>query len=495
MKRLLSIFCAISVAVLSSSCGSMQTEIDQTNQNLETIQSSMNPLQEESYKSGDSKNKSLEGLRLSQEDAYCVQWSGWTLEKYMEESSCIFYGKCIGKNATQHGSSELQFDIQKIYKGVYEPEIKMFHSLLSEPFEIGKEYLIFCGHDASVYSGKDIYGISTVICEMKDGLYHEGILGLEKENMQSILKQVSSYMEKHPSSNEVKINTDYCRSEKLDEIYKYADTVVVAKITGVFDNTQEDRTAYYFDVKDTLKGRVSGEQWIMAFKDSMKIGEEYLLLLSTLGAEANFFTMCSPQSVLPINSDKAKTILSLAGCSGIDSSAISKTETVKHRLVDAKTDGFDTVDELESAADLVVKAVRLPKEENVIKKSEGYVVSAYTFSEVKIEEIYKDSGSSLSKGDIITILENQAEDEETGTVYHIAGYTMMVKGCEYLLFLRESSLSGKKYYVTLGVNFGTVSLDDDGRDKVYAETGEEVKNYYEAYEAIWNEARAKYAKP
>lgn len=310
MKRLVSIFCAVSVAVLSCACGNTQTESVLTGQNLEATQSNRDPLREESYEGNDSKDKSLEGLELSQEDAYSVQWSGWTLEQFMEESSCIFYGKCIGKNVTKHGSSELQFDVQNTYKGVYDPEIKTFHSLLTDPFKKGKEYLIFCGRDASVYSGEDFYGISTVICETEDGLYHEGILGVEREDMQSILKQVSSYMEQHPSSGEVKISTDYCRSEKLEEIYEYADTVIIAEITGVFDNTQEDRTAYYFDVKDTLKGRVSGEQWVMAFKDSMKVGDEYLLLLSTPGADAIFLTMCSPQSVLPVSSDKAKTILS-----------------------------------------------------------------------------------------------------------------------------------------------------------------------------------------
>ena len=70
---------------------------------------------------------------------------------------------------------------------------------------------------------------------------------------------------------------------------------------------------------------------------------------------------------------------------------------------------------------------------------------------------------------------------------------MMVPDCEYLLFLRGASTDETRYYVSLGVNFGTVSLNPDGREKGYAETGEEIKNSFEEYKEIWEAARKKYA--
>lgn len=183
----------------------------------------------------------------------------------------------------------------------------------------------------------------------------------------------------------------------------------------------------------------------------------------------------------------------VTGCSGTGSVATDMTGAAKHSLVSAKTDSYGTVEELESAADLVVRATRLPQAENIITRSENRVVSSYTLSEVKIVKLYKDTGSTLKEGDSITVLENQAEDKDTTTVYHIAGYNMMVEGCDYLLFLQEASLNGEKYYVSLGVNYGTVSLGHDGRDMAYSETGEEIKNFYEEYEKVWDEARKKYA--
>lgn len=183
----------------------------------------------------------------------------------------------------------------------------------------------------------------------------------------------------------------------------------------------------------------------------------------------------------------------VTGCAGSNFAAAKPMEAMKHSIADAKTDSFDSLEELESAAELVVKAEKLPEEENVITRSQDTVVSSYTFSKVKIKTIYKAAGPDMKEGDILTILENQAKDEENNVIYHVAGYNMMVRGCDYLLFLKEASRDGKKYYVSLGVNYGTVSLSPDGRDKAYAETGEEIKDYYKDYEEIWEAARKRYA--
>lgn len=63
-----------------------------------------------------------------------------------------------------------------------------------------------------------------------------------------------------------------------------------------------------------------------------------------------------------------------------------------------------------------------------------------------------------------TILENEAYNEAENVVYHVAGYNKMVVGDEYLLFLRECQRSdGETYYVSAGVNYGTISLQEDQR--------------------------------
>jgi hypothetical protein len=95
------------------------------------------------------------------------------------------------------------------------------------------------------------------------------------------------------------------------------------------------------------------------------------------------------------------------------------------------------------------------------------------------------------EGKVITVLENEAVDEEAQTVYHISNYNMMVPGCEYLLFLKECELNGETYYVASGVNCGTISVTEDGRDLVRGK--KDVKDpVFDDYRALWEEAKNKY---
>ena len=167
-------------------------------------------------------------------------------------------------------------------------------------------------------------------------------------------------------------------------------------------------------------------------------------------------------------------------------------DSPSHLGVEAKTDGFETLEEMEENCDIIIKGIRENTENIVVEKEGQSILSAYTFSSVRIAEIYKDESSSIKKGESITVLENEAYDSETNIIYHIAGYNMMVEKNEYLLFLRRCELEGKVYYVASGVNFGTVSLQDDGRTKEYNTSAGYPAMECEAYKTIWNLAKEKY---
>lgn len=174
-----------------------------------------------------------------------------------------------------------------------------------------------------------------------------------------------------------------------------------------------------------------------------------------------------------------------------DSPNVSEKEII-HCAVDAKTDSYASLNEVENDADIIVRGVRLEDEEIVIEKSGKNVLSAYTFSKVKVISVYNASSSKILEGDVITVLENEAYDEETQTVYHIAGYNMMVEGNEYILFLKESQLNNEVYYVSVGVNYGTVSVEDDGRTVQKGARTNNITADYSEYEDIWSAAKDKY---
>lgn len=176
----------------------------------------------------------------------------------------------------------------------------------------------------------------------------------------------------------------------------------------------------------------------------------------------------------------------LVGCS-------KKEENPIHYGVEAKTISFDNLEEMEEQCDIIIKGIRKEKEEIILNKQNSNVVSCYTLSELEITNIINDDSNILKNGDLITILENEAYDEEENIVYHIAGYEMMKTGEEYLLFLNKNIMpDGQIYYVSVGVNFGTIPLNTSLERTTYkTRNGQEVGNT-EYFIPIWEEAMKKY---
>ena len=163
-------------------------------------------------------------------------------------------------------------------------------------------------------------------------------------------------------------------------------------------------------------------------------------------------------------------------------------EPVIHREVEAKTESYESLAEMEKDADVILRAVRLDQEEPVWNGSSGY-----TLSQVKISKIYEDKTGSLSLDDVIKVMENEVYDAASNTVFHVAGYNMMVFGDEYLLFLKKDKLpDGTEYYVACGVNYGTISTTTDGRDiSPKNPNGVEMLDIG-IYKEIWKDALNKY---
>lgn len=169
------------------------------------------------------------------------------------------------------------------------------------------------------------------------------------------------------------------------------------------------------------------------------------------------------------------------------------TREPEHQVIEAKTPSFDTLEEMEEASPVIIQVRKLDKENPVITKNpRGMVVSCYTFSDVEITVIYKDSTGMLSVGDVITVLENETYDEEANRIYHVDGYNKMVSGCSYLLFLSNHSQAGNVYYVAAGINYGTVSLDDDGRLTTRRSIDGSSISDFSYYHDLWAAAREKY---
>lgn len=184
-------------------------------------------------------------------------------------------------------------------------------------------------------------------------------------------------------------------------------------------------------------------------------------------------------------------VLSLMACSRSEPETVQKAE-VFHEKIDAKGPYFETLAELEEYSDVIVRGIRLDEEETHVSLADGYAASGYTLSQFQITQIIEDETGTLQESDKITILENEYLDTTVNTVCHIAGYNMMVVGEEYLLFLTENEMNGMTYFVSSGVNYGTVSLGDDGRSESQKTRSGELVSDFSEFIPIWNAAKEKY---
>lgn len=151
-------------------------------------------------------------------------------------------------------------------------------------------------------------------------------------------------------------------------------------------------------------------------------------------------------------------IIGLTACGKV------KTEKEIDTLADAKSDLYESAEELEEAASVVVKVMRTDKSENVVKTlaTGTDMPYGYTKSMVKVTEIMKNtSGQSIEIAEEIQILENQYTYMEDGTkvTCHVNNYKMMEPGNEYILYLEYSE--SDEWFVILSGLLGKVPVSEE----------------------------------
>lgn len=147
-------------------------------------------------------------------------------------------------------------------------------------------------------------------------------------------------------------------------------------------------------------------------------------------------------------------LLPLSGCSNNGNKDTTNLKDPEDIYLSAKTDLYESISELENASDLIVIGTKVKElESDVVYDKNGVYQIAYTYSSFHIDEIVSNKIEE-SKNEI-TIFENQAYDKKNNEILHIAGYTNMIEGNKYILYLR---MADRGYYVPLAVTIGKVPL-------------------------------------
>lgn len=148
----------------------------------------------------------------------------------------------------------------------------------------------------------------------------------------------------------------------------------------------------------------------------------------------------------------------------------------------AKTDEYETLEEISTASDIVVYGKKTYENEpTIIEDTDGNTF--FTISEFEIMSIEKNSTEQpVFVGQKIPILENEAYIEEENTIYHVGGYNKMELGNEYVLLLYYAH--GNGWYIPTGVNTGKIPKDEN---EIMANVN---KSELEHLEEIAEEARS-----
>ncbi len=168
--------------------------------------------------------------------------------------------------------------------------------------------------------------------------------------------------------------------------------------------------------------------------------------------------------------------------------ATAKKEVV---VIEAKTVGFASFEELDAASPIIVIGEKIEEvgTEMYRSKLSGKVFAGHTKSEFLIQKILKNEfNPKIVESKTIQILESSVFNPEDNKIYSINGYENMKNGDKYLLFLdnEENGL-----FVTRGITFGKVPLSNNGIE-IHSITKEEEESKQRLFGEIFKQAREKY---
>ena len=243
-------------------------------------------------------------------ESVTVEWAGWTIDQYLDNCSGVFRAECLSCSKKEGMTeSSIAFQIKEVLYGSYDENIPEFRALFDEYYTPGKEYIIICGKESSVYSPNDYYGINAVLFETEDKLFHEGISDLPASTFAEVIAYIIDYSLKHTAGITDEPASMNSENSDLIDIYENAETVMVIEAVEEIDNSVADRTSYSYKVIDLIKGQDCDGHWLVAYKDAMVLGCKYLVMVNRPDVNSNFFVMSSQNSLFALNSFEAQEIL------------------------------------------------------------------------------------------------------------------------------------------------------------------------------------------
>ncbi|MBQ1684419.1 MAG: hypothetical protein II072_02775 [Clostridia bacterium] len=245
---------------------------------------------------------------------------GWSFDMAMDISPYIFEGVCLsapdsaGDTDMYSPMPSYVFRVERVFRGDLEPGDEIIvRSAEDFGFAVGKTHLILAEAYASVFEQIELYFAPLAACrEDRNGvILGDDLVGLEQLDHDSVIEYLTGMLPSHPYTGTGTVTGAYCTSTTLPAIVDYSDLIISVRPERVLINEFHARTTYLCTVTDTFKGSCEETIRVTAFKNSMQLGDSYLLLLIQPDPAYAFYELSSVKSVLPLSSDEAQAVIGL----------------------------------------------------------------------------------------------------------------------------------------------------------------------------------------
>ena len=249
---------------------------------------------------------------------------GWGFEMAAQIEPMIFEGVCEESSLTHTGMTDAGSDkeviglpaevrVGRVFRGELEEGALIAVHSETERLSPGDRCIIFGTPMASVYSGEGLYcAVDAMIKDTGSPVNVYGlddIRGMEYGDVKQMLAQLVSTL---PFTGSSEVIGRYCDSDDPKELCDYSDCIALVTMESVIDNSVKDRTHYLCCVDKCYKGKAEGTIRVIAFKDGMEPGKQYIVLLLK-DQSAISYTMSSVHSLIPAGSEEAEAVLRIVG--------------------------------------------------------------------------------------------------------------------------------------------------------------------------------------
>ncbi|MBP3729007.1 MAG: hypothetical protein J6H18_01895 [Lachnospiraceae bacterium] len=226
---------------------------------------------------------------------------GLTVDKLMSYAPWIFEGICLSRTSKVERGTELEVQVQKDYSGrLKESEIVIVRTRDGASVQKGSSYLFFTEAYASVYEHIPLMFHTYAMTTSQGKVLGEDYYGLTAFSKAELENRIMKTLSNPEFQANWQVLFEYCYSEDPKDIYGFSTHAVIGKVESIDIDAFHDRTSYYVSVEENRKGKAQDKIVVVAFKDSLKIGESYLFLLSgTDDPDIFTYTLAGINAVFP----------------------------------------------------------------------------------------------------------------------------------------------------------------------------------------------------